>query len=119
MNMDLHMIIVEIVGIIIAAGFGYVKSLQIKDTKLNAMKTKAVDIIDTAVARTYNDFVRDLKQFNADGKLTAEEKEEAMASAKFRAADLAQAAGIDLFKVLGTDILDYFINRSVQEQKGK
>ncbi len=119
MNIDLHMIIVEVIGTAIALFFGYVKSLQIKDTKLYNMKTKAVDIIDSAVSTTYTHYVRSLKSASEDGKLTEEERAEALSLARKMAEETAQAAGIDLFKVLGTDILDYFINRSVQEQKGK
>ncbi len=66
------------------------------------------------VRQTYTDAI---KASSADGKLTNEEKDEALARAKAVLIGLAKSQGIDIVKEYGLDFLDWIIEKFVGNGK--
>lgn len=61
----------------------------------------AVEAVEAAVDATYRTYVQQLKQAREDGKLTAQEREQARSMARQTAVEYGRTAGVDVLKELG------------------
>lgn len=76
----------------------------------------ALEIIRLAVAWTYENLVRQQK---SDGdKLTEEQRQQARLTAIKKAYDMAETKGLDLDEILGTNLLEMFVEVAVSKAKG-
>ncbi len=78
---------------------------------------RCVLAIQSAVQEVYGNYVKDLKRANADGKLTEDEKAEAVAQAYQRAKTIVSEEGIDLAKYYGPRISRAIIDAAVNKSK--
>ena len=81
------------------------------------VETEAVDVLRNAVSLVGEDFVVWRKRANADGKLTAEEREEAKTLAINKAKELASGPVLRMLTRWGTNKLSALVNRIVQGEK--
>ena len=119
MNADLHMLVVEVLGMVLMAGVGYLKTLQFKREGLQGVKDNVLAVVQTAVTDVYHEYVADIKEAREDGKLTAEEKDTAREMATGKVKARLKAAGIDFVTTYGGDVLSYLIEVSVNRMKDK
>ena len=105
----------SVVAAIIAAAGKLAQSL-LSGIK-NARLAEGCQIVYDATISCYHEYVRGIKAGNADGKLTLEEKNEALQWAYRKAIEIAQARGIDLLKVLAKETIFSLIERYVGESK--
>ena len=85
--------------------------------KREARQQKIEELITTAVFATKQTYVDDLKAKAADGKLTAEERKEAMARALTCARKLMAADGIAFTEQHMSDVLTEFVEEAVARLK--
>jgi predicted alternative tryptophan synthase beta-subunit len=106
---------------LIAAVFGVVWStFQSSDyfqRRRSARMLRALGILETAVARTWETYVRAIKQGRADGKLTATERTHARRLAAETAIEIARREGINLLRTLGHEHLDRHITTAARARK--
>ncbi len=107
-------LLITLVAIILAVLKG---SDWYKTMKQGQHKT-AFQAIETAVAGTYETFVRETKKSRMDGVLTNEERAQARDIAKEKAVDLCMDKGLDLARVVGADYIDLLIEKAVTKRKG-
>jgi hypothetical protein len=81
-------------------------------------KTELDELAEGVVAEVYQEFVRDIKAKSDDGKLTSEEKKEAMdkAIAKFR--ELAKNSMWPAAKALAEPVLKSLLEKAINRMKG-
>lgn len=103
----------EIVVMVFAYAVAFLVD-RIKNEKIR----KGVLVIKSAVAACYHEYVRVVKERSADGKLTVEEKNEALQYAYAKAIDFARNEGIDLLKVFAKETVMWLIEKFVGEAKG-
>jgi len=106
--------VISVLAIIIGALWAYFKRKVLKEE--GWIKEVAM-LAETAVTSVYLGFVRELKTKSEDGKLTLEEKEEALNKALKRIKELAQERGIALAKKYGDDILKMILERAISKLK--
>ncbi len=80
---------------------------------------KAITVIKNAVTSCYHEYVREIKMASEDGKLTIEEKNNALRMAYQKAIDFARTDGFDLLKVFAKDTVLRLIEKYVGESKAK
>jgi len=103
-----------IVIAVIAFVFGLVKKIEsVKKWKLGV----ALNSIEAGVMDTYKTYVRNLKDSNADGKLTKAEKEEALRRAIEKAKEFAKDEGLDLLKYYSKEFLPVIIEKIISRNK--
>ena len=78
---------------------------------------RALTILEAGIEETYRTYVQALKAARADGKLTAEEKQEARTRARDRALELARAEGVDLIRELGPAFIELYLSKLVGKMK--
>lgn len=78
----------------------------------------ALGIVETAVERTYESYVRAIKRAREDGKLTAAERMHARRLAAETAIEIARREGLNLLRIIGREHLERRINRAVKSAKG-
>jgi hypothetical protein len=106
--------VMSVIAIIIGALWGYFKRKVLKEEGW----IKEVSMLaETAVTTVYLDFVRELKIKSEDGKLTIEEKREALDKALKKIKELAQERGIALAKKYSDDILKMILERAISKLK--
>lgn len=86
---------------------------QIKQNRF----ARALTILEAGIEDTYRTYVQALKAARADGKLTAEEKQEARRRARDRALEIARAEGVDLVRELGPAFIELFLSKLVVKMK--
>ena len=72
---------------------------------------------EAAVSETWNDYVRNLKMANADGKLTERERIEALSMAKEKLIAIAKSRGVDVLKTVGARALPAIIEMIIRNRK--
>lgn len=77
----------------------------------------ALDIVRLGVAWTYNEVVRPAKQNSETGKLTNEQAKDARDQAIAKTIAIAKEKGIDIDKILGTDLLELYVEMAVSKAK--
>jgi cysteine synthase len=93
------------------------KSTDFVKKLMEGRRGKAIEAVGAAVVRVSQEYVDDLKKARVDGKLTPEEAKEARERAKAKAVEIGKTQGVDLLKVLGEDLIYYFIEKKVSEVK--
>ena len=94
--------------------FSYVRRLEsVKRWKL----TRAVECVEAGVRQTYEDYVRNIKELSADGKLTDKEREEARNRAILYAKEYAMDEGVDLLKVYAKEYLPVLVEKVIRRNK--
>ncbi len=74
---------------------------NIKDARVS----QACDFVFAGTMTCYQEYVRAAKAAHADGKLTADEKDEALRYAYRKAVEIARTKGVDLVKRLGKEMI--------------
>lgn len=82
-------------------------------------KEQALLCLAAGVRETYEHYVRHIKQSREDGKLTDDEREEAVRQAVAHAKRYAMTEGFDLLKVLAKDLLPVWVDALVRRFKGE
>lgn len=80
---------------------------------------KAITVIKNAVTSCYHEYVREIKMASEDGKLTIEEKNNALRLAYQKAVEFARTDGFDLLKVFAKDTVLRLIEKYVGESKAQ
>ena len=78
---------------------------------------KALQALEAGVEITYRTYVQAIKEARADGKLTAEEAEEARQRARNAAIEFGRSQGIDVLNELGGAYVDLWIAKIVKQLK--
>ena len=81
-------------------------------------RSAALDCIEAAVNQTYQDLVRKWKVESEDGKLTNDERNAALNSARDRLIGIGRQKGVDVFASLTRAEIDTEIEKAVQRLKG-
>lgn len=84
-----------------------------------ARRERAALCLAAGVRETYEAYVRHIKQASADGKLSDDEREEAVRQAVARARQYAANEGFDLLKVMAKEYLPVWIDSLVRRFKGE
>ncbi|MCD8141318.1 MAG: hypothetical protein LUE17_16410 [Planctomycetaceae bacterium] len=82
-------------------------------------KERALLCLAGGVRETYEEYVRAVKRGNEDGKLTEDERREAVRQAIERGKQYAICEGFDLLKVLAKDSLPVWVDAIVRKIKGE
>lgn len=77
----------------------------------------AIDAIEVGVETTYQNYVKNLKIANADGRLTEAEKQRARETAIQVAKEYAMTKGLDLLKYYGKEYLPIIIEKIISRNK--
>ncbi|MBW7864084.1 MAG: hypothetical protein H3C30_06705 [Candidatus Hydrogenedentes bacterium] len=93
------------------------RSMDWVDARRRLRFSRALRTLENAVVQIYEEYVRALKEGNADGRLTVEERRRARKLARDRAVALARADGVDLLRDLGGDHVDLWIARILRKIK--
>jgi hypothetical protein len=102
-----------LLAVVLTGALGFVWRLLAR----MGVETEAVDTLRNAVSLVGDDFVVWRKRANADGKLTAEEREEAKTLAINKARELATGPVLRMLTKWGTTKLSALITRVVQGEK--
>lgn len=78
---------------------------------------RAIQCLAAGVRETYEEYVRGVKHGNADGKLTADERDHAMKMALEKAKSFALSQGFDLAKTYAKEYLPVIVERLIGIQK--
>ena len=87
-----------------------------KETKEDRLD-QAMLTLEAAVDRTYDTYVRSIKEASEDGRLTKEERRRARELARETAVEFGRDEGIDVIRELGEDYIDLWINKLVRRLK--
>lgn len=82
-------------------------------------KGQAYEVMMAAVWETYEEYVRQIKRANDDGKLTDDERRAACNRAIERGKQIAKEQGFDLLKVLAKESLPALVDSIVRKMKGE
>jgi hypothetical protein len=88
---------------------------NIKDARI----ARACNFVYAGTVTCYQEYVRAVKAAHADGKLTIDEKNEALQYAYRKAMEIARNEGFDLVKVLGKDMIFALIEKYVSQSKSE
>jgi hypothetical protein len=77
----------------------------------------AVTALEAGVERTYQVYVRAIKESSEDGKLTPEERRRARELAREAAIAFGRTQGINVIREIGHDYVDLWIARIVRKLK--
>lgn len=83
------------------------------------IRERAMMFLAAGVRETYEEYVRKIKAASADGKLTDDERREAVRQAIERAKQYALAEGVDLLKYVAKETLPALIDSIVRRFKGE
>lgn len=83
-----------------------------------AKVARALAVLETAVARTYEEYVRAIKASRADGKLTDGERREARQRALNMAMEIAREEWLPLLHLLGRAHVERHLAQIVKRAKG-
>lgn len=78
---------------------------------------RAVQCLASGVRETYEEYVRNIQKANADGKLTTDERDQAMRMAIDKAKSYAYREGFDLAKTYAKEFLPVIVERLIGIQK--
>jgi len=83
----------------------------------SAIMSEAMEALGTGIHETYEAYVRNIKAFSADGKLTDEERATAREMAITAARKFASARALAWMERVGQAVLESHVNRLVREAK--
>jgi len=107
----------EAVWNVVGAGLLFVLGLVMNLLRKKGVEEQAIDTLRTAIAQVTDDFVVWRKRAAADGKLTKEERTQAVDLAKAKAKELASGPVLKLLLRWGEDRLSGLVSRIVQGEK--
>lgn len=80
-------------------------------------KQLALLCLEAGVERTYQSYVKPIKDGRSDRRLISEEKLRARNMARAYAVKVASNNGVNLLAVLGEDFIDVYVARIIKERK--
>lgn len=83
----------------------------------NETVREAIEALEAGIAHSEEDYVEWAKRAKADGKLTKEERAEAMRIARDKALSIAKGPALNLLKTKGSDILNAWIKKILERRK--
>lgn len=89
------------------------------DKPKDAKKKQLVEIGEIAMKEVFDEYVRELKKGNADGKLTKEEIATANKMGVDKLKEKAKEKGLEIGKIIAEEYLPVFIDKIVTKLKGK
>ncbi len=110
--------VTTVLGALITGALGYVAILINKVVKDDKKTKKITGIAEEAVWEVYEDMVKDWKAKAADGKLTADERKEALVAAQSKLMTKARKDGIDVVREVGQAGVRRMIENTIQKFKG-
>ena len=111
-------LLLGLVGTVVGSVWTAFKSLDFMRSRRVERYDEAVRALESGVEKTYDVYVRHIKEARTDGKLTSRERRAARDRATQYAVDCARDRGVDLIETLGRDYLPVLITRIVRELKG-
>lgn len=118
---ELVNLLLTVIGFALTTVFAVVskKYLNITEEDRSLIKIAKVagQAVSAGVDKTYQEFVRDIKEKSADGKLTAEEKKLALQNALNFAKQYGMERGVNLIKEHGDDLLKAMIEDYITKRK--
>ena len=108
----------ELIATIVAIVYSFVKASDwYKEHVVGSKREKAIDAIIAGVNKTYEEYTKEIKAANNDGKLTKEERAEARRLAKEAAIEFGKKNGVDIVRNIGEDFIDSYLENAVREMK--
>jgi len=105
------------IALVVSTLWAYIKRQDFRDGKLAFEKQVAIEAIESGVTRTYHQFVKARKFANNDGKLTEDEKKQAVISTLNFAKDLAKQQGVELTSTMTEHYARVLIEATVERLK--
>lgn len=99
------------------AALAWFKRTEVYAALQERKEARAWEALEAGVLKTWEVYVKAIRQSRADGKLTEEEKRQARAQAKRYAISYGTSVGVDVVKELGEHYMDAAIKRIVDEMK--
>lgn len=109
--------ILNIIAAAVALGFGLIKRMEWMQRAKNERYLTAMQAIAAGVDQSYTEYVKEIKEGQADGKLTSDEIVKARRKALNFARNFARKEGVDLVTELGASFLESILTRAVQQAK--
>lgn len=103
-------LLISILGLVVAA------ILRLKAVQKYKLE-RALQCLEAAVRVTYEEYVRAAKAASEDGKLTTDQRQEALRQALDRAGDYARVEGVDLLKYYAIEYLPVIVEKIIGERK--
>ena len=105
-------------GSIIIAAIGGLVGIVCRNRYVRKWRLeRASEFLGAGVRETYEEYVRNAQKANADGKLTAEERNIAMQMAISKAKEYCLQNGLDLLKIYAKEFLPVLVERIIGVQK--
>jgi len=116
-NPEIFVTLIVIGGGLIGLGWRYL-STKWKWLRQQLDKTEFDELAIGAAQETYEEFVRDLKKQGKDGKLTSDEKKEAMKRAVGKFKDAAKEQAIPAASKLAVPVIKGLVEMGINKLKG-
>ena len=110
-------LVLPVMASVALAIWTWVKAEFLADLWRNRRTATALHALEAGVEKTYHVYVKAIKEANADGKLTAEEREKARGIAIGFAREFGRDQGVDLVKDIGVAGLELIIAKIVKALK--
>ena len=107
----------EIVALIVSAISGLVGIILRNHYVKKWRMERAIEFLAAGVRETYEGYVRHAKKANEDGKLTVQERDEALRKAIEKGQEYCKNHGFDLMKVYAKEFIPVIVQRIVGSQK--
>lgn len=101
----------------IVAGVAGWLFLRVYNLIKNTRYAKAVEAVRDAVTACYHEYVRAIKAASGTGKMTIEQKNEALNRAYRTAIEFARTRGVDLLKIMAKETVVALIEKFVVQSK--
>lgn len=107
----------EVVALLVS-GLGGLVGILLRNRHVKKWRMeRAVEFLAAGVRETYEEYVREVKRANADGKLTESERNTAMEKAIEKGRKYCREHGYDLFKAYAKEFVPVIVERIIGTQK--
>ena len=110
--------ILTAIALVVSTLWAYLKRQDLLGSKAAFERQVAIEAIESGVTKTYQQFVKARKMAHSDGKLTEDEKKQAVLSTLQFAKDLAKQHGVELMSTMTEHYARVLIEATVQRLKG-